>query len=72
MLATAARNVWLLTTMFNIDLFVSHIKGADNRVADFLSRWHLTTDNVVKLSQLVQSPIWIDTHIDLTLLNYDI
>ena len=29
MQATAARNVWLLTAMFNIDLVVSHIKGVD-------------------------------------------
>ena len=72
MLATAARNIWLITAMFNIDLVVSHIKGADNRVADLLSRWHLTVDNATKLSKLVQSPIWIDTHIDLTLLNHDI
>ena len=54
-----------------IGLVVSHIRSADNRVADLLSRWHLTPDNVKKLSQLVQSPIWIDTHIDLTL-NHDI
>ena len=71
-LATSARNVWLRTAMFNIDLVVSHIKDADNRVADLLSRWHITMDNVQKLSHLVQAPIWIDTHIDLTLLNHDI
>ena len=41
-LATAARNVWLLTAVFNIQLVVSHIKGADNRMVDLLSRWHLT------------------------------
>ena len=72
MLAMAARKVWLLTAMFNLDLVVSYIKGADNRVADLLSRWHMTADNAIKFSQLVQSPIWIDTHIDITLLNYDI
>ena len=33
-LGTCARNVWLLTAMFNIGLIVSHIRGADNRVAD--------------------------------------
>ena len=71
-LATSARNVWLFTAMFNIDLVVSHIKDADNRVADLLSRWHITTDNNKKLSHLVQSPIWIDTHTNLTLLNHDI
>ena len=71
-LATCAGNVWLLTAMFNIDLVVSHIRGADNRVADLLPRWRLTSDNVQKLSYLVHSPIWIDAHIDFKLLNHDI
>ena len=52
-LSTAVRNVWLGPAMFKIDLVVCYIKGADNRVADLLSRWHLITDNASKLSQLV-------------------
>ena len=64
-LATCTRNVWLLTVMFNTDLVVLNIRGADNGVADLLSRWHLTSDNSKKLAQLVESPIWIDTPIDL-------
>ena len=41
-LATCARNVWLLTTTYNIVLVVSHILGAHNNVADLLSRWKNT------------------------------
>ena len=71
-MATCARNVWLLAAMFNVNVIVSHIKGLDNSIANLLSRWHLTTDNSKKLHTLVDNPVWVDTHIDITLLNYDI
>ena len=44
-LAFCARNVWLLTAMFNVSLTVSNIQGAKNNVADLLSRWYHTSDN---------------------------
>ena len=71
-MATCARNVWLLAAMFNVNIIVSHIRGRDNSVADLLSRWHLTVHNIQQLHNLVENPVWIDTHIDLTLLNHDI
>ena len=71
-MATCARNVWLLAAMFNVNIIVCHIKGMDNSIADLLSRWHLTVDNSKKLNTLLENPLWIDTHIDLTLLNHDI
>ena len=37
-LATLARNIWLLTSIFNIQLTVSHIPGKDNHIADHFSR----------------------------------
>ena len=37
-LATCARNIWLLTAINNVNLVVSHIKGTDNTVADLLFR----------------------------------
>ena len=37
-MATCARNIWLLAYMFNLNTIVSHIKGLDNSVADLLSR----------------------------------
>ena len=44
-MATCARNVWLLAAMFNVNIIVSHIRGLDNSIADLLSRWYLTVDN---------------------------
>ena len=57
-LATCARNVWLLSAMYNITVVVSHVIGTHNTVADLLSR--------------SCGPIWVDTRIDLTLLKHDI
>ena len=37
-LATSARNVWMLTALSNISLVVTHIQGVNNVVADLLSR----------------------------------
>ena len=44
-LATCARNVWLLTAHYNIALVVSHVEGRENTVADLLSRWSYTQED---------------------------
>ena len=71
LLSTCAINIWSLSVMFNISLVVSHVKRSDDRVYDRLTKWHFTSYDYEKLGQLVQSPVWIDTHIDLTLFNHD-
>ena len=71
-LATCASNIWPLTAMFNITLITSHVYGVKNATADLLSRWNNTPNIGEKLSQLLQNPIWVHTHLDLTLLNYSI
>ena len=71
-MATCARNVWLLSAMYNINIIFSHIRGLDNTVAGLLSRWHQTPDNCIKLYQLMESPVCVNAHLDLILLNYDI
>ena len=71
-MATCARNVWLLAAMFNINIIVGHIKGLDNSIVDLLSRWHLVADNSRKLSMLLENPLWVNTHKHLILLNHDI
>ena len=65
-LATLARNIWLLTSIFNIQLKVSHILGKDNKIADFLSRWWVTQNRQQKLTS------FLPTHIDLTKYNQEI
>ena len=69
-LATCARNIWLLTAMYDITLITSHVYDVRNATADLLSRWNNTPNSGEKLSQLLTNPIWVGTHLDLTLLNY--
>ena len=72
LLATIARNIWMLTSVFNIQLSVSHISGKNNAIADLLSRWWVTDNRDQKLSSLLHNWQWIPTHIDLLKLNHSI
>ena len=71
LLAAFARNIWPLTSIFNIQLKVSHIFGKDNQIADLLSRWW-ETKNKQKLNSLLPNYKWVPTHIDLTKYNQEI
>ena len=71
-LATCARNIWLLTAIFNIQLQVLHVPGKANVTADLLSRWTVTVNPEDKLRKLMPHFIWVNTHINLTALNYSI
>ena len=71
-LATCARNVWLITSIFNIQLTISHIPGKYNCIADLLSRWTIAYEPQRKLRQLLPNFIWVNTHPDLFALNVDI
>ena len=62
----------MLTSLFNIQLSVSHIPGKNNAIADLLSRWWVTDNRDQKLSSLLHDWKWIPTHIDLLKLNYGI
>ena len=52
----------------NISIVLSHVKVIQNTVADFLSRRRNFPEEYTKLHQLVQDPILVNTHKDLTLL----
>ena len=71
-LGIIARNIWLITAMFNIKLTVSHIPGKDNVIADLLSRWTYERVDNQKLLHLLPQHQWVPTHLDLTLLIYNI
>ena len=71
-LATCVRNIWLLTALYNVTLVTSLVHGVHNTVADLLSRWHNTANNMDKLYKFIPKPIWVNTHLDLMLLNYSI
>ena len=72
LLATIARNIWMLTSLFNIQLSVSHIAEKNNAIADLLSRWWVTKNRNKKLASLLSQWTWIPTHIDLVKLNREI
>ena len=58
-LAACARNVWYITAVNDIDACFSHIRGVDNVVADILSRWQGTSQQVQLLYEKVNSPVWL-------------
>ena len=39
MLTTCARNIWMLTALFNISIHIEHIPGKHNVIADLISRF---------------------------------
>ena len=72
LLPTIARNIWMLTSLFNIHFSISHIPGKDNAIADLLSRWWVTENRSQKLEKLLPAYQWVPTHIDLVQLNHGI
>ena len=70
--ATFARNIWLLTSLVNIQLIVNHIPGAYNETADMLSRWHGTNTQFHTLSRLVPHYKLMPVHLDHTYLNENV
>ena len=52
-LAKYAGNIFLWLSACNIDIMAVHVPGKMNPVADLLSRWNITVNNVFKLQQLV-------------------
>ncbi|KAI8481562.1 hypothetical protein Bbelb_406620 [Branchiostoma belcheri] len=42
-LLQCARELWLLAATFEFQVKATHIQGSHNRIADHLSRWHLST-----------------------------
>ena len=71
-LATCARKIWLLTSLFNIQLVVNHIPGIHNETADLLSRWQDTDNQFYVLSTLVPNYECMPVHLYHTQLNQNI
>ena len=61
-LAACAKNIWLLSVLYNITLNVTHIAGSHNNIADLLSRWKNTRQDHEKLYQNIPNPDWIVPH----------
>ena len=57
-LAAYARNIFMLASVFDIEITVVHLSGVANTVADLLSRWGNIPDNFFQLSKHIASPQW--------------
>ena len=71
-LAACARNIWLLTSIYNILLHVIHIQASRNSTAHLLSRWQGTTANIDKQNALLPNHVWLNTQNYLMLFNNEI
>ena len=58
-LAACSRNIWYASAMSDMDIQYAHIRGSENGVADTLSRWQGTQDQVSYLYSNVKQPIWL-------------
>ena len=59
-LASYIRNIWSLTSTYDIQLSIVDISGKDNKVADLLSRWNSCQQNHQQLGKLLEHPIWYE------------
>ena len=57
-LAIYFKNIWLITSTYDITMTVTHIAGRKNTIADLLSRWDKTQNNTTKLGELVRNADW--------------
>ena len=50
---------WLLAALYDLEVTYVRIRGKHNIIADLLSRWVLTPQNVLKLQSHIPDPLWI-------------
>ena len=67
-----ARNINMLLAVEDIELQVIHILGSDNKVADLLSRWSITTNPNEKLQEFIENPLWLTLSTDILNLDWSI
>ena len=71
-LATYMQNLWLITSIHDIRLTVSHIAGKQNVVADLLSRWDNLPKNYQDLEKMVPNFEWVHITQEMFHINHDI
>ena len=72
-LASYARNIWLITSLHDIQLKITHVPGYKNKEADLLSIWQNGgVNNLQKLHQWVPNFQWEIVKQEYFKINYDI
>ena len=64
-LKTGRTKVWYDSSISDIDLQYTHIRGTENKVADLLSRWQGTREQIDWLYSRVEQPIWLEVSLDM-------
>ena len=59
-LATISRNIYMLCAKFDILIIPQHVEGKSNIIADLLSRWCGSKNDLEKLKSLIRNPIWVN------------
>ena len=71
-LAAYARNIYMLASVFDIEITVIHLPGVENTVAYLLSRWDTIADNMVQLKKHIAKPQWVSVHLDMLHIDWTI
>ena len=71
-LGTCARNVWYLAALADINLQYTHVLGKNNTVADLLSRWQYSDQNMLELKRFIEEPVWLSVNIAMMDIDYTI
>ena len=71
-LAAYARNIFMLASVFDIEITVVHLSGVANTVADLLSRWDNIPDNFFQLSKHIAKPQWVSVHLEMLHIDWTI
>ena len=57
---------------FDIELKFAHIKEENNNIADLLSRWKNSEENIEKLKELAPNATWVTVTTDFLSLDFEI
>ena len=69
-LGACARNIWYLAAMADVEL--QYVLGKNNTVADLLSRWQYSEQNVAHLQEFIQNQIWLPVDVSMLEVDYTI
>ena len=68
-LSACARNIWYCAPTHDIDVRYVHIQGKENRVANLLSRWQGSVQNIAELCSYIPQPCWLNVSEELLYLD---
>ena len=71
-LGACARNVWYLAALADVTLQYIHVLGENNTVADLLSRWQYSDQNMAELKCFIENPVWLPVNIAMMDIDYTI